>query len=387
MSAATRTSAHSTAGLIEVLSSELSEHSREWLYYGATVQDLSDTWTAVLMRRFAAIALRDLREIEGLLLELAEQNRGTAMLGRTHGQPGAPITFGYKAVVWATEVRRHIERLKEMHDRITVVQLGGAVGTGAVFGHHVTELQEKFASRLGLGVPELPWLSARDRIAEFVTWLAMVTGTLGKVGREITNLQRPEIDELRQPDLGNGVGSITMPHKRNPAASEQLVTLARVARSSAGLALEGLVHEHERDGAAWKAEWLFIPEAMMVTAASMSLGKRVVAGLEVRSEQMARNLSQQRGYVFSEQAMRVLGLRIGHHTARDLVGSVARSGVDAGVSFEEALLRVRPETGLTEEEIAKVLTPEVAVPNAATFTDRAAALCRQAREQDPEWSS
>jgi len=384
---ATRRTAHSTAGLITVLSSRLSERSREWLYYGATVQDLSDTWTAILMRRFSAIALRDLRDIERLALELAEQHRETPMLGRTHGQPGAPITFGYKAVVWATELRRHIERLKELHDRIAVVQLGGAVGTGAVFAELAIDLQETFARRLGLGVPELPWLSARDRIAEFVTWLAMFTGTLAKIGREITNLQRPEIGELRQPELSsNGVGSITMPHKRNPAASEQLVTLARVARSSAGLALEGLVHEHERDGAAWKAEWLLIPESMMVAAASLSFGRQVLDGLEVRSEQMARNLDGQRGYVFSEQAVKAVGLRLGQHRARNLVGAVARTGLNDGLSFEEALVRAESDTGLTREEVVQVLAPSAAVANALAFTDRAVSLCRRAREQDPKWS-
>ena len=218
------------------------------------------------MQRMLAILRRDLTAIEGSLLALAREHRDTVMLGRTHGQPGLPITFGFKAAGWAAEIKRHLQRVDEAEPRLAVGQLAGAVGTLSAYGEHGPELQRRLLDRLGLGVPDISWLTARDRIAELTTLLALATGTLAKIGNEVYNLQRPEIGELSEAPTAGVVGSITMPQKRNPERSEHLVTLARVVRAAAGLALEGLVGEHERDGAAWKTEWAFLPEACSAAA-------------------------------------------------------------------------------------------------------------------------
>ena len=106
IAAETRRTAHSTLGLIRGLQAVLPEEVREHVYVGATVQDLSDTWFGTVMRDVGALVWRDLRAIEARLLELAREHRGTVMAGRTHGQPGAPITFGFKVASWADEVRR-----------------------------------------------------------------------------------------------------------------------------------------------------------------------------------------------------------------------------------------------------------------------------------------
>jgi len=213
----------STLGLIRVLRRDLGPEAAEWIYYGATVQDVTDTWFGLVMRTVLDLAERELLAIETALLRLAQEHRDTPMLGRTHGQPGLPITFGFKAAVWAAEVGRHLDRIGEARPRLAVGQLSGAVGTLSAWGDDGPELQRRLMDRLGLGVPETSWLTARDRIAEYVTLLALVTGTLAKIGNEVYNLQRPEIGELSEAPSASTVGSITMPHKRNPEASEHLL--------------------------------------------------------------------------------------------------------------------------------------------------------------------
>ena len=156
------------------------------------------------------------------------------MCGRTHGQPGLPITFGFKAAVWAAELDRHLERLRQGRRRWEVVQLGGALGTMEFWGDRALDLLEAFARQLGLGVPVVPWITARDGVAEFIWLLAAISATAGKIGNEVYQLQRPEIGELRESFTPGTVGSITMPHKRNPEISEHLVTLSRVIRAQAG---------------------------------------------------------------------------------------------------------------------------------------------------------
>ena len=163
-------------------------------------------------------------------------------------------------------------------------------------------------------------------MAEFVGLLALVTGTLAKVGNEVYNLQRAEIGELSEAPTEGVVGSITMPQKRNPERSEHLWTLARVVRSEAELALEGLVAEHERDGAAWKTEWALLPQACGAAAVALALGVELVAGLQVDAQRMRENVDAQRGYVLAEPAMLALGAELGQRRAHELVQAAPRAG-------------------------------------------------------------
>ena len=212
---------------------------------------------------------------------------------------------------------------------------------------HGPELQRRVLTRLGLGVPDTSWLTARDRVAELITLLALVTGTLAKIGNEVYNLQRPELGELSEAPTEGVVGSITMPQKRNPERSEHLWTLARVVRSAAGLALEGLVGEHERDGAAWKTEWAFLPEACSAAAVALTFGAELLAGLRVDTQRMRANVDAQDGYVLAEPVMLALAARVGKHRAHELVHRAALAGQEQGLSFAEALAR--------DDEIAREL--------------------------------
>ena len=358
----TRRSGHSTLGLIRVLQRDLGEEAREWVSFGATVQDVADTWTGIVMRRMLEIAERDLAATEASLVSLARRHRDAVMLGRTHGQPGLPITFGFKASVWVAEVRRHRERIAQARPRLVVGQLAGAVGTLSAWGPAGLELQRRVLERLGLGVPDTSWPNARDRVAELVGLLALVTGTLAKVGNEVYNLQRPEIGELSEAPTDGVVGSITMPQKRNPERSEHLSTLARVVRAAAGPALEAMVAEHERDGAAWKTEWALLPQACGAAAVALALGAELAAGLQVDEQRMRENVDAQRGYVFAEPAMLALGAEIGPRRAHELVQAAATRGVQPARTLREALAE-DPEIAalLSPERLEALLRPELAL--------------------------
>jgi len=378
----TRRTGHSTLGLIHGLRRVLPEEAGEWVYYGVTVQDVTDTWAALAMRATGAAAWRDLRAIEGSLLDLAERHRDTLMAGRTHGQTGAPITFGLKAAGWGDEVRRHIDRLREGSPRWLVGQLGGAVGTLGFFGEREPELRRRFCRRLGLGDPGIAWTSSRDRVAEFVGLLAMAASTLARIGNEVYQLQRPEIGELREPVRAEVVGSITMPHKRNPEVSEHLVTLSRLVRAQAAVVLEGMVAEHERDGRGWKAEWVAFPEACLLTGAALRFCREMVAGLEVDAEAMLANLG---GYAASEAVLAALAPRLGKHRAQELLQEALAEGRAKGRSLEEALA--------ASEALREYLDPEVlerasrpGPGSAQGDVDEVVSRIRKAREAEgAEW--
>jgi adenylosuccinate lyase len=381
VAAETRASGHSTLGLIRCLQAVLPEDAREWVYWGATVQDLSDTWTALVLRQTGDVLARDLGRAEQAALSLADRYRHTVMCGRTHGQPGLPVTFGYKAAVWASELGRHLDRLAEGRRRWEVAELGGALGTMEFWGPEALPMLERFAARLGLGVPDLPWLTARDRIAEFATLLAMVTATLAKIGNEVYQLQRPEIGELSEPFTPGQVGSITMPHKRNPELSEHLSTLARVVRAQAGLAVEGMVGDHERDGRSWKTEWVLLPEGCLLTGAALGLAVRLLDGLQVHPERMRANLDARGGYLASEPVMRALADRVGKHTAQAMVYRATMAGIDQGEDLPSALA-ADPQIMMvmSQAELAGLLDPAAAVGSIGPLIDRVLAGRRTSPE-------
>ena len=367
----TKATGHSTLGLIRVLRATLPEPAREWVYYGATVQDLTDTWTSMVMRSVGDLLARDLARIEAAALELARAHRSTPMMGRTHAQPALPIPFGFKTAVWAAEIARHRRRLDSGRERWEVVQLGGALGTMEFWGDRALPLLEAFARRLGLRVPSIPWITSRDGPAEFTHLLAMAATTIAKIGNEIMELQRLELGEVREPFIKGTVGSITMPQKRNPELSEHLDTLARLVRADAGVVTEAMVQLHERDGRSWKAEWIAIPEACAMTLSATRYASVLVEGLEVDADRMMLNIEARQGFVFAEPVMRHLADRVGKHTAHDIVYDAAMRGFEEGLTFAEAVLGDPRAPGhLDRRRIAELADLDRVMGAGPQFVDR-----------------
>ena len=378
LGAETRRTSHSTMGLVHELQARLPEHAREHVYYGATVQDVSDTAAVLEVRDVGALVWRDLRAVEGLLLELAVRHRDTPMLGRTHGQPGAPVTFGFKAASWADETGRHLQRWRQSRSRLVVGQLAGAVGVLGFYGELGPELRRRFCERLGLGEPAVSWIAARDRIAEFAGNSALVSATMARIANEVYNLQRREIGELSEAASESTVGSFTMPHKRNPERSEQIVTLARLVRSAAGVLTETMVGDHERDGRTWKTEWVLLPELGHYLLAQLSLARGLIAGLEVNAGAMAANLGQM-GDFGSQELLKRLSARLGKHRANDELQKAYRLARQSGRPLADTLAGVA-----TPDELEGLDRPAVGAAKAMIDAVVAAATERRATESD-DW--
>lgn len=343
---------HSTLGLIRAVQQRCPHQSGEWVYYGATVQDISDTWTMLVLQKVREIVKQQLVAIETNLVRLAATYRDTVMAGRTHGQIGLPITFGFKAAGWAMEIRRHRQRLVEVAPRLNIGQLAGGVGSLSSLGPLAMDVQKLFLEKLGLNAPTISWTTARDSLAEWFNLLALVASTGDKIGHEIYNLQRSEIGEVSEGFMTGTVGSITMPHKRNPEISEHLGTLARVIRHDAALILESLVHDHERDGRSWKVEWVVLAEACMATGKLLMLLHALTGNLDIHADHMRANLEATGGFVLSEAVMLALAKHVGKQSAHTLVYETAMQAHDAGNSFVQAVLdNPQIRTYLSAEEI------------------------------------
>ena len=183
-------------------------------------------------------------------------------MGRTRMRRALPITVADKLDAWVHPLLRHEQRLAELSLRLLAVQLGGPVGIRNACDDAVAV---GIAVRLGLRAAPC-WHSSRDTVVEFGHWLALLCGSLGKIGQDVALLAQDEVSAVR---LAGGGGSSAMPHKSNPVAAETLVALARFAAAQAGGLGQAMVAENERSGAAWTLEWMLLPPLAVGAAAAL----------------------------------------------------------------------------------------------------------------------
>lgn len=351
--------------------------SGQFIHYGPTTQDIIDTAMVTLIREALALMKRDLRAILTASLHLAEKYKNTAMAGRTHGVHAVPITFGFKVAVWAGEVARHLERLREMEPRLLTGNLTGAAGTFASFGPQGLEVQERVMAKLGLGTPLICWHAARDNFGELVNWMAMTGTTLAKIANEVRVMMKPEFGEVEEPIKEGTVGSSTMPHKRNPNLSEETIALGKILRSYAGTMLEAMETEHERDVGTWRCEFLILPEACMVFSAALRNTRTLLEGLKVSPERMMQNLFLTQGLIMSETFMFALGEKIGKQKAHEAVYELSMKALHGGKSFGD-VIQEDPEMKkiFSSEQLVQLLNPSAHTGLAAKVVERVLSALR-----------
>ncbi|MBX8573653.1 adenylosuccinate lyase family protein [Pseudomonas cichorii] len=341
--------------LVEQLSRTCGEAGR-YVHWGATTQDIMDTAVVLQVRAALAIVERDIQSVRNLLAGLAQRYRDTPMAGRTHLQHALPITFGYKCAVWLSMFDRHAERLVELRPRVEIGQFAGAAGTLASLGDKGLEVQEALMAELGLGVPQATWHVARDGLAETLNFLSLVTGSLGKIALDIMMMMTSELGEVYEPFVKGRGASSTMPQKRNPISCELMYAAAKGVRQQAGLMLDAMIQDFERSTGPWQAEWIAIPEAFALSAASLGQATFMLAGLEVRPERMRKNLDMTQGLIVAEAVMMGLAPALGRQVAHDVVYTACRMANDQGISLLDALLAQGEATAQLDIEALKRLT-------------------------------
>ncbi|MCV9879342.1 adenylosuccinate lyase [Brenneria izbisi] len=330
----------------------------EFIHYGVTTQDIVDTATVLQLKQSFDIVFRDTQLLAVELKRLSKKHQYTLMTGRTHGMQALPTTFGFKLAVWLDEFVRHLERLREIKERVLVGNINGAIGTYASFGEKGPEIERLTLDKLGLNTPNIGWQSARDRFSEYASVVVLISGTLGKIGNELYNLMRTEINEIEEPFSEGKIGSTTMPHKRNPAALEGLASLTAPVFKSAALIHESMKVEHERDAMSWRAEWIALPEINIYLSAQLQNALGILRGMSVNEKQMLANLELQNGLLLSEKVMFEIGKRLGKQTAHHLIYECSMQAFEQNQSFKSVLL-AHPvlSAQLTSAELEEWLNP------------------------------
>lgn len=316
--------------LVRALTAKVAAKDKDasgYVHWGATSQDALDTGLVLQLRAAVERIEADLSRLSAALAGLAKTHRATPMVGRTWLQHALPITFGLKAAGWLDAVERHRDRLADLKPRLLVLQFGGAAGTLAALGDKGLLVAEALAADLKLSLPATPWHGARDRVVELATTLGLLTGTLGKMARDIALLMQTDVGEAFEPAGEGRGGSSTMPHKRNPVAAASVLATATRVPHLVGSLLSGMVQEHERGLGGWHAEWTALPELVQLSAGALQQMADTMAGLEVQPDRMRANLDITDGLIMAEAVTMALGAKIGRGTAHKLVEAASRRAV------------------------------------------------------------
>ena len=352
-----------------------------YVHWGATTQNITQTGHLLLLGRVHRIILGQLGETLRRLADLAEETKSAHLPGRTHGQHAVPATFGLKVAVWIDELCRHVERLRGCEGRVFVAMLGGAAGTLGSLAESGIPTQEGIAARLGMGSMSMPARSIGDRMAEYVTLLGMLAATCSKIGREVYTLMKQEFGEVEEPVSEGTVGSSTMPQKRNPRFSQDIVSAAAEIRALVPLALEAMQTEHEAD----RTTSVMMNRALL--GACVTIGDvlarmiTVFSGIQVFPDRMRRNLDLSGGLIMSEAIMLELAEQMGRQRAHDAVYDAAQASVVEGRPFRDTLAEQEAiRDGLSSEQLDSLLDPTRYIGMSVKFAEQGAARARETAE-------
>ena len=341
------------------------------VHFGATSQDILDT-AAVLVWQ------QDILRLEGLLKDamhhaaaLARAHRDTPMMGRTWMQQALPMTFGLKAAGWLDALMRHAQRLDAAREEIRVVQFGGATGSLASLGKEGLKVSHALAEILALREPSLPWFGHRDRVFALASVLVGLTGSLGKIAKDVSLMSQTEVAECREGVAPGKGGSSTMPHKRNPVHCAAILTQATFLPGLLGVLASALPQEHERALGGWQAEWQAMPQILQGTEKALQQSAALLAGLEVLPQAMRANIDVSQGLVMAESVAFGLAPQIGKAAAHALLERLSRQAVDCGQTLGEALMNDPEASRLaTREQFSAWLSPLAYLGASGDFVDR-----------------
>ena len=349
-----------------------------FVHWGATSQDANDIGLVLQIRDALDILEGDLASLCSALIELAQKHRSTPMAGRTLMQQALPTTFGVKVAGWLDAMNRHRERFSAIRKRALVLQFGGAVGTLAALREKGLPVAEALAAELRLALPDAPWHTQRDRVAEVATTLGLCVGTLGKIARDISLHMQTEISELFEPAGEGRGGSSTMPHKRNPVSAAVVLSAATRVPSLVSTMLSAMVQEDERGLGNWHAEWETLPEIFRLTAGALHQMVVIAPHLEVDAARMRHNLDATHGLIFAEAVTMALGNHIGKSAAHTLVEAASQQARKTGQHLREVLAQNSAVTErLTSADLDRLFAPENYLGSAEKLVDRVVAASRK----------
>jgi len=363
---------HDLMAMVKALSEQCEGDAGKYIHLGATSYDIEDTATALQLKEAISHIIKSLKKLIIALIKVIDDKKNLVCIGRTHGQHAIPTTYGMRFGVWAYELDRHMDRLKETLNRITFGKMSGAVGTMASFGEKGIEIQKIVTKELGLHLPLIAnQIIQRDRHAEVIFITTLIGQSLAKISRQIRILQRNEIAEMFEPFKKSQVGSSTMPHKRNPHKSERICSLARLLKSNVIPALDNIVLEDERDLTNSANERIIFSENFILLDFMINQLTDVILGVEFNEVKIEENLNLTKGASLVEKVMMILVEKgIGRQEGHEILRKAAIKAKNENIIINEILYKnPKIQEVFSRNEIDDLLDPHNYIGKALEQTE------------------
>lgn len=254
------------------------------LHTGRSRNDQVALDTRMYLRDEAELIRAELKELQNVLLTIAENNLTTIMPGYTHLQKAQPVTLAHHVMAYAEMIERDIQRLDDWKKRVNVMPLG----SGALAGTTYPLDREFVASKLGFDSVtrnSLDGVSDRDFVCELAFVLSMIMVHISRFSEEIILWSSNEFGFIDLDDAYS-TGSSIMPQKKNPDVAELVRGKSgRVFGSLSGLltVMKGLPLAYNKDMQEDKEQ---IFDAMDTVKMCLPVFSKMLATMQIRKERM-----------------------------------------------------------------------------------------------------
>jgi 3-carboxy-cis,cis-muconate cycloisomerase len=360
----------SVPGLVAAFRAEMNapEHA-QFVHWGATSQDIIDTGLMLRLRQLLLLAESDLRAVIAALAAQAKTHASTPMAGRTYGQHATATSWGAVVADWGNALCDLVDALPALRSSSLLVSLSGAAGTSSALGPDAAKTRAALAEGLGLNDPHRSWHTDRGPILRIADWLAQVTSVLSRMGATLVALTGTEIGEVT---LGATGASSTMPQKQNPVGPSALQALGYQMTGLRCALAPATQHLHQRDGAAWFAEWMILPQIALCTASALQHAKKLSDGMAPNTDAMTATLHGGLGLIHAEALSFALARDMPRPQAQSEAKMLCQRSQGTGEDLEQTARAAYPDlpTGLFDADRSMGLAPQEAM----AFVTRTKAL-------------
>lgn len=297
-----KTTRHEFVAFLDAWKSLLNPAWHGFIHVGLTSSDIQDSTLASQLRDAANTLYNEARQLRRYLAKLALEHRGTYRLGRTHGQYAEPTGFGHQVAGWAFQLDRVMYQVAEAKRAVSVVKLSGPVGTYSQTAAWDERCIASDTNCILAYAATQVW--ARDALVCWAQAIRALVTACAQIGNGVWLGAQAGIDELQEAfAAGEQAGSSSMPHKRNPIISEQLLGLDRLAAGYVHMLEADVVLRGERDLSHSCVERVAVPDLCHVAGHALTRTVELVTGLQVNVEQMWRNLNDAGGAPYSSRRL------------------------------------------------------------------------------------
>ncbi len=356
------TTHHDIVAFLEFVSSQIGEAAR-FLHIGLTSSDLLDTTLAWQIKDATRIILKDLEKLIRAVKRQALKHRNTLCVARTHGVHAEIYSFGLKFLYFYNDLLKEKELLKASLDYVACGKISGAVGT---FVHLEPRIEEYICRKIGINWSAISTqIVSRERVAYYLSLLALIASSLERFATEIRHLGRTEVGEAQEPFYKGQKGSSAMPHKQNPILCERLCGLARVLRANMLVGFENINLWHERDISHSSAERIILPDSTILVDYMLKKMHQIIEDLETDPQRMLKNIELSKGLIYSQKVLLALMEKgLTRPQAYQMVQDISLKAIEKDSDFlKEILEDARIKKFLSKEEIEDIFNPHLYLKN------------------------